>query len=64
MVKGNIYGYGRLFRLASPFYKPEEYPQLRDFYQKTNTEDQAQLVLKLGDSTAATPAPTPTPSGK
>jgi hypothetical protein len=64
LVKGNLYAYGRLFRLASPFYKPEEYPQLRDFYQKTNAEDQAQLVLKLGDSTAATPTPTTTPSGK
>jgi len=60
VVKGNTYAYGRLFRLGSPFYKPAEYPQLRDFYQKTNAEDQAQLVLKLGDSTAATA----TPSGK
>ncbi len=56
-VKGDIYAYGRLFRLGSSFYKPEEYPQLRDFYQKSNTEDQAQLVLNL-DPTAATAAKT------
>jgi hypothetical protein len=31
--------------LANAFYTVTEYPQLRGFYQKTNAEDQAQLVL-------------------
>ena len=51
--KGKIFAYGRLFRLGTPFYKAEEYPQLRDFYQKVNAEDQTQMVLKAEAVSAA-----------
>jgi Domain of Unknown Function with PDB structure (DUF3857)/Transglutaminase-like superfamily len=53
VAKDNVYSYGRLMRVASPFYKADEYQSLRSFYQKTNTEDQAQVVLKMGATTAA-----------
>jgi hypothetical protein len=59
VVKGNTYAYGRLMILANPFYKLDEYPQLRGFYQKTNAEDQAQLVLQAG----AMPMVVTTPAG-
>lgn len=45
VVQGNTYAYGRLLRLANPFYKIDEYASLRSFYQKTNTDDQEQVVL-------------------
>jgi Domain of Unknown Function with PDB structure (DUF3857)/Transglutaminase-like superfamily len=50
-MQGNMYLYGRLFRLANPFYKVDEYSSLRTFYQKTNTDDQEQVVLKFGTPT-------------
>jgi hypothetical protein len=59
-AKDNEYSYGRLLRLATPFYNADEYPKLRDFYQKTSTADQAQVVLKM-DTTAAAATPS---SGK
>jgi Domain of Unknown Function with PDB structure (DUF3857)/Transglutaminase-like superfamily len=59
VVKGNTYAYGRLMRVANAFYTLGEYPQLRGFYQKTNTEDQAQLVLQAG----AVPIVATTPVG-
>ena len=59
VVKGNTYAYGRLMRLANAFYTLSEYPQLRGFYQKTNAEDQAQLVLQA----TATPAVAAAPAG-
>ena len=59
VVKGNTYAYGRLMRVANPFYKPDEYPQLRSFYQKTNADDQAQLVLQA----SATPVIAAAPAG-
>jgi transglutaminase-like putative cysteine protease len=43
----NIYQYVRLERVATILYETKAYPALRDFYQKTNTQDQAQVVLKL-----------------
>jgi hypothetical protein len=55
-AKDNLYAYGRLLRLASPFYKADEYPQLRSFYEKTNTDDHVQVVLKM-TATAASPTP-------
>ena len=58
--KDNVYAYGRLMRVATPFYKTEEYQDLRGFYQKTNTNDQAQVVLKMDTTVAAAP----TPAGK
>jgi hypothetical protein len=56
--KGNMYGYGRQVRLATPFYKTDEYPGLRSFFQKTSAQDQSQVVLKQ-DTSASTPAATP-----
>lgn len=46
--------------------KPEEYQDLRGFYQKVAAAEQAQLVLKAGPETSTTPAPpaAPTASGK
>jgi hypothetical protein len=37
--------------------KPEEYQDLRGFYQKVSAADQAQLVLAAAPAAAATPAP-------
>jgi hypothetical protein len=36
---------GRLFVLANPIYRIEEYGKLKDFYQKVNAKDQEQAVL-------------------
>jgi Domain of Unknown Function with PDB structure (DUF3857) len=54
-VTGNVYGYGRLMRLATPFYKAEEYSDLRSFFQKTSAEDQSQVILKMDATAAAQP---------
>ncbi|WP_231581102.1 DUF3857 domain-containing transglutaminase family protein [Silvibacterium bohemicum] len=53
VAKDNLYAYGRLLRLASPFYKTDEYPQLRSFYEKTNTDDHVQVVLKMAAAEAS-----------
>jgi hypothetical protein len=47
-TKPDTYGEVRLFVLANPFYEPKDYPDLRDFYAKVNTQDQQQTVLTLG----------------
>jgi hypothetical protein len=60
-AKDNTFAYGRLMRVASPFYKAQEYQDLRGFYQKTNADDQEQVVLKMGTTAAAA---TPASSGK
>jgi hypothetical protein len=57
-VKDNQFQYGRHLLLGTPFYKADEYGQLRDFYQKLNTADQAQVVLKVGTTSAAASATT------
>ncbi|HTW44760.1 MAG TPA: DUF3857 domain-containing protein [Acidobacteriaceae bacterium] len=44
--KGNVFAYGRLLRLADPFYKPADYPALRTFFQKVSADDQQQVALK------------------
>jgi hypothetical protein len=54
IAKDNLYSYARLLRLAAPFYKASEYAQLRGFYQKTNAEDQSQIVLKMDTAAAST----------
>jgi hypothetical protein len=46
-VKGNTVAYGRLIAVSGALYEAKEYPALRDFFQKTNTQDQEQMVLKL-----------------
>jgi hypothetical protein len=57
-TKDNKYAYGRLLAMGVALFDAKEYPDLRDFFQKTNTQDQQQLVLKLGPMpTASTPAP-------
>ncbi|MGC2297699.1 MAG: DUF3857 domain-containing protein [Acidobacteriaceae bacterium] len=43
----STYEYGRLERLAGILYQTKDYPALRDFFQKMNTQDQAQVVLKV-----------------
>ena len=45
--KNSTYEYGRLERLAGILYQTKDYPALRDFFQKMNTQDQAQVVLKV-----------------
>ncbi len=46
----------RTLALGTPLYKREEYPQLRDFFQKTSAQDQQQLILKRAPVEAATAA--------
>jgi hypothetical protein len=52
---GTTYLYARRLRVANILYELKDYPQLRDFYQKVNAQDQGQLVVHLaaGGSTAA-----------
>lgn len=57
VVQDNTFAYGRLLRLANPFYKVSEYPGLRSFYQKTGADDQEQVVLKAGAAPSGTTAP-------
>ena len=56
VVKDNLYAYGRQVRLATPFYKPDEYANLRTFFQKTSAQDQSQVVLQFDATAAAQPA--------
>lgn len=43
----HMYGYGRLLRVATVFYKATEYPALRDFFQKVSASDQSQAALEV-----------------
>jgi hypothetical protein len=53
----------RLLSRAFTTAKPEEYNDLRGFYQKVAASDQAQLVLtKSPAALAPAPAPTPAPA--
>ena len=38
----------RLFVMANAIYRPEEYSQLKDFYQKINAKDKEPAVLQFG----------------
>jgi hypothetical protein len=38
--------------LGTPIYKVDEYAQLRDFFQKSGAQDQAQVVLKRSPTEA------------
>lgn len=63
----NTYQYARLLRVANILYKADEYPSLRDFYQKLSADDQEQVALTLAP--VASPAGTtasvaPAASGK
>lgn len=42
----NTYSQDRVIAVGTPLFKKEEYPDLRDFFQKTGAQDQQQLVLK------------------
>lgn len=52
-ASGNTFAYGRLLRVASFLYKTTEYPSLRGFFQKVGSDDQQQVVLKVGPSASA-----------
>lgn len=52
----STYGEVRTLALGSSLYKKEEYPELRDFYQKTGAQDQQQLILRRAPVEAATTA--------
>lgn len=43
---GNTYSEDRVIAVGSALYKKDEYPELRDFFQKAGAQDQQQLVLK------------------
>ncbi|MGB8536602.1 MAG: DUF3857 domain-containing protein [Acidobacteriaceae bacterium] len=43
----------RLFVMANAIYRPEEYSQLKDFYQKVNAKDKEQAVLQFKQSASA-----------
>jgi hypothetical protein len=42
---GGTYQQQRALAMANTIYKPDEYPQLRDFFQKVGAQDQQQVVL-------------------
>jgi hypothetical protein len=46
------------------FAKPEEYQDLRGFYQKVDAAEQAQLVLSIAPAASSAPAPSAAPAGK
>lgn len=52
-LSGNTYQQVRLLAVGNTIYKKEEYPQLRDFFQKLSAQDQQQVVL---ERTATAPA--------
>lgn len=52
-VKDGAYTYGRIMVIGNVLYAPKEYPNLRDYLDKTNAQDQATLVLKLASASAA-----------
>ena len=65
-VKGNTVSYGRLIEVGSALFEAKEYAALRDFFQKTSTQDQEQMVLKLVPmpATAAAAASATAATGK
>ena len=52
-AKGSEFQEIRQITVGTPFFKTEEYPQLRDFFQKASAQDQQQLVLERVASTAS-----------
>ena len=43
--KDTTYVYGRVMAVANTLYEKDEYPQLKDFFAKSNAQDQQQAVL-------------------
>jgi hypothetical protein len=52
----NTFSEDRVIVVGSARFKKEEYPQLRDFFQKAGAQDQQQLVLKRSPVEAASGA--------
>lgn len=48
---GTGYRYVRLEQVATPYVDEKDYAALRDYFQKMNTQDQAQLVLETTPAT-------------
>jgi hypothetical protein len=42
---GGVYEQVRQMAVGSPIYKADQYPELRDFFQKSSAQDQEQLVV-------------------
>ncbi len=57
---GNTYQQARLLAVGNTLYKKEQYPDLRDFFQKVDGQDKGQVVL---DRTAAGSAQAGTAAG-
>jgi hypothetical protein len=53
MADKGRYAYERLEAVNGLFYETKDYPQLRDFFQRVNTQDQAQVVLVTAPAVAA-----------
>lgn len=51
--KDNVYQQGRQMALGTPLFKPDEYAELRDFFQKASAQDQQPIVLDRVPVTAA-----------
>jgi len=50
---GSVFQQARLMALGKTVYSKDEYPQLRDFFQKVNAQDQQQLVLDRAPAAAS-----------
>jgi hypothetical protein len=48
-----VFQQARLMALGKTVYSKDEYPQLRDFFQKVNAQDQQQLVLDRAPAAAS-----------
>ena len=51
--QGNNYQFSRMMALGNTTYPQDQYPQLRDFFQKVGAQDQQQVVLDRVAVTAA-----------
>ncbi len=54
---GSVYQEARLLALGKTVYSKDDYPQLRDFFQKVSAQDQQPAVLDRGPAKAAASAP-------
>lgn len=53
-LTGNTCQQLRVLAVGNTIYRKEDYPQLRDFFQKLSAQDQQQIVVERGDAAAAT----------
>jgi len=49
---GSVYQQARLLAVGNTVYSKNDYPQLRDFFQKAGAQDQQQVVLQRGGAAA------------